>query len=161
MNPQNNAQTNRNGPTYENHIESMVRYMQHQNYTFEVTKCCGYSTFILVNRSGTLLDLYREISIFFECPDIKSLYFIHPDTRDKLRVPVTDSIKIRDFFVSHHRDYFTPVYPIPKPVVYRVYLDDGHFHLPEEPHGVQCNTVQSNTVQSNTVQSNTEDKVQT
>jgi len=116
-------------PPYEGQIENMVKELQYQNYTFEVTKCCGYSTFVLVKRNGTLLDLYKKISQHFECPNIRRLFVVNEQTKEQIQIPLTDMILIRDYLSKQPRECFTPVYPIPKPVVYRIYLDDGHHHV--------------------------------
>jgi hypothetical protein len=116
-----------NNISYDDHITSLTKQLQNQNYTFEITKCCNYSTFVLVNRSGTLLDLFKATSLHFDCPDIKSLYVVNTQTNEKLRIPLTDTVKISKYILDQPREFFTPVYPVPRPVVYRVYLDDGHW----------------------------------
>ena len=115
-----------NNISYDDHITSLTKQLQNQNYTFEITKCCNYSTFVLVNRSGTLLDLFKATSLHFDCPDIKSLYVVNIQTNEKRRIPLTDTVKISKYILDQPREFFTPVYPVPRPVVYRVYLDDGH-----------------------------------
>ncbi len=115
-----------NNISYEDHITSLTKQLQDQNYTFEITKCCNYSTFVLVKRSGTLLDLFKAVSLHFECPDIKSLYLVNIQTNEKRRIPLTDTVKISKYILDQPREFFAPVYQVPKPVVYRVYLDDGH-----------------------------------
>jgi hypothetical protein len=118
-------------PSYEGQIENMLKQLQSQNYTFEVTKCCGYSTFVLVKRNGTLMDLYKNISQHFECPNIRRLFVVNEQTREQIQIPLTDMINIRDYIVKQPRECFTPVYPVPHTVVFRIYLDDGHHHVHE------------------------------
>lgn len=117
-----------NSISYDDQITNLVKQLQNQNYTFEITKCCGYSTFVLVNRFGTLLDIFKAVSLHFECPDIKSLYVVNTQTNEKRKIPLTDTIKISKYILDQPREFFTPIYSVPRPVVYRVYLDDGHFH---------------------------------
>ena len=116
-------------PTYDEQFENLTKQLLNYNYIFEVTKCCGYSTFVLVNKNGTLLDIYKAISLHFECPDIKSLYAINETTKEKLKIPITDNIKIHAYIPKQKREFFTPIYPIPRPVVFRIYLDDGHCEI--------------------------------
>ena len=46
-------------------------------------------------------------------------------------VPMSSLKKVRDFVyenISAESRNLVPIYPIPMPVVYRIYLDDGHCH---------------------------------
>ena len=43
-------------------------------YIFEITKFCGYSTFIYMYKDETINDLYNRVSHHFSCKDIKGLY---------------------------------------------------------------------------------------
>lgn len=104
-----------------------TNHLPNSNYIFEVTKCCNYSTFVLCSKKGTLIDLYSAVSRHFECPDIKQLYILNVTTNEKITIPVTDNKKIREFIINNVA-LFKPIYPVPHPVVYRIYLDDGHVH---------------------------------
>ena len=115
-------------PSYEEQFDNLSKQLLNYNYIFEVTKCCGYSTFVLVNKKGSLLDIYKAISIHFECPNILSLYVINEMTRERITIPITDNVRISEYIPKQNRSFFMPIYPIPKPVVIRIYLDDGHCH---------------------------------
>ena len=123
-------------------------------YIFEVTKLCGYSTFVFMYKDETLLDLYNRISHHFGCRDIKGLYIdnhLHKKSRtnnnsndknnnnssccinkDKLiSVPFSSLTSVKDFIFNNTAKEprnLAPIYPLPLPVVYRIYLDDGHCH---------------------------------
>ena len=125
-------------------------------YIFEVTKLCGYSTFVFMYKDETLLDLYNRISHHFGCRDIKGLYIdnhLHKKSRtsnntrindnnnnkaccciDKdnlISVPFSSLTSVKDFIFNNTAKEprnLAPVYPLPVPVVYRIYLDDGHCH---------------------------------
>ena len=129
-------------------------------YIFEVTKLCGYSTFVFMYKDETLLDLYNRISHHFGCQDIKGLYIdshLHKKSRtsnntrtnndnsndnnnnssccinkDKLiSVPFSSLTSVKDFIFNNTAKEprnLAPIYPLPVPVVYRIYLDDGHCH---------------------------------
>ena len=43
-------------------------------YIFEITKLCGYSTFIFMYKDETIFDLFNRVSHHFGCRDIKGLY---------------------------------------------------------------------------------------
>jgi hypothetical protein len=121
-------QENTSLPNYEDQVGNLTKQLFNYNYIFEVTKCCGYSTFVLVGKKGTLLDIYKAISLHFECPNILSLYVINETTRERKSIPLTDNVRISEYIPKQDRAFFMPIYPIPKPVVFRIYLDDGHFH---------------------------------
>jgi hypothetical protein len=120
-------------------------------YIFEVTKLCGYSTFVFMYKDETLLDLYNRISHHFGCRDIKGLYIdshLHKKSRtnndnnnnnssccinkDKLiSVPFSSLTSVKEFIFNNTAKEprnLAPVYSLPFPVVYRIYLDDGHCH---------------------------------
>ena len=126
-------------------------------YIFEVTKLCGYSTFIFMYKDETMVDLYNRVSHHFGCKDIKGLYidsFLNINTNDSnsnddnknnqahnhnyhkktdqlIPVPVSSLTTVREFvFNNTAKDprNMEPIYALPFPVVYRIYLDDGHCH---------------------------------
>lgn len=131
-------------------------------YIFEITKLCGYSTFVFMYKDETMLDLYNRVSHHFGCKDIKGLYIDNhlfkslndnkntnnnntnnsnnnsnsnnncckkPD--NLIPVPVSSLTTVKEFVFNNTAKEprnLEPVYKIPFPVVYRVYLDDGHYH---------------------------------
>ena len=140
-------------------------------YMFEITKLCGYSTFIFVYKDETMLDLYNRVSQHFRCKEIKGLYIdnhLHINqnrNRNRNRntesdsdkntnsntnnnnnsntcnhlhdiiqqmlipVPISSLASVREFVVENLPHNLRPIYGLPYPVVYRIYLDDGHCHL--------------------------------
>lgn len=113
---------------YDTQFHYLINRFPNVMYIFEVTKCCGYSTFVLVNKKGTLLDLYKQISIWFECKTMQELYIISNDGRNEPKtVPMTEMITIKDYV----REFCSPIYPLPNNIVYKIYLDDGHSHSHE------------------------------
>jgi hypothetical protein len=109
---------------YDQHLGNLIKQLPNMKYTFEVTKCCNYSTFVIVNKRATLLDLYKEVSIWFECKTMNELY-IYTETNEKQTIPMTDMVQLKDFINGQR---MKPIYPVPNNVVYRIYLDDGHSH---------------------------------
>ena len=110
---------------YDQHLGNLIKQLPNSKYTFEVTKCCNYSTFVLVNKRATLLELYKEVSIWFECKTIKELYIVSSETNEKHTIPMTDVVQLKDYIREQH---MIPIYPVPNNVVYRIYLEDGHSH---------------------------------
>ena len=107
-------------------------------YIFEVTKLCGYSTFVFMYKDETLLDLYNRISHHFGCQDIKGLYIdshLHKKSRtnnnsndknnnnnssccinkDKLiSVPFSSLTSVKDFIFNNTAKEprnLAPIYP--------------------------------------------------
>jgi hypothetical protein len=107
----------------DQHLGNLIKQLPNSKYILEITKCCNYSTFVLVNKRATLLDLYKEVSIWFECKTIKELYIV--SNNEKQTIPITDMVQLKDYIYSQH---MKPIYPVPNMVVYRIYLDDGHTH---------------------------------
>jgi hypothetical protein len=112
-------------------FEQLCNGIPNNQYIFEVTKLCGHGQFLTMFKKQTLLDLYKIISLHYECKDIKKLFFINNCTNEKINIPITAEITIRDFLFSHNSgsaQIIKPVYPVPCKIVYRIYFDDGHTH---------------------------------
>jgi predicted nucleic-acid-binding Zn-ribbon protein len=112
-------------------MEQFKNSIPNNKYIFEVSKLCGYSEFVLINKDESVLDFYKSVSHQFQCRDIKSLFITNGVNR--IYLPITDIISIRQFITDTQKDpslrpYICPVYPLPTQVVYRIYLDDGHSH---------------------------------
>jgi hypothetical protein len=116
---------------YNAKFEQLCNGIPNNKYIFEITKLCGYGEFLTIYKKQTPLDLYKTVSIQFECKDIKELYFINNCTNEKIRLPITDEITIWQFMFNNNSgstQIIKPVYPIPCKIVYRIYFDDGHTH---------------------------------
>jgi len=124
-------------------------------YIFEITKFCGYSTFVYMYKDETMTDLYNRISHHFHCKNIKGLYInnnvyknqINDEQKNNLNsnnqnhsccfnknntfipVPISSLMTVKEFVFENTAKEprnLEPIYPMPLPVVYRIYLDDGH-----------------------------------
>lgn len=113
---------------YQNKYDEFITNIQNNMYTFEVTKCCGYSTFITIYKTQTLIDLYSTIIHHFgNNMNITDLYFYTP-LNERITIPITNKT-ISEFLTPHivcNPSRLIPIYPLPKPVIYRLFLDDGH-----------------------------------
>jgi hypothetical protein len=128
-------------------------------YIFEITKFCGYSTFVYMYKDETMIDLYNRISHHFCCKNIKGLYInnnlyknkINDEQKNNLNsnnqnqnhsccfnksdtfisIPISSVMTVKEFVFENTAKEprnLEPIYPLPLPVVYRIYLDDGHCH---------------------------------
>jgi hypothetical protein len=116
---------------YDNKLDQYIKCIPNYKYIFEVTKLCGHGEFLTVYKNQTLLDLYKTISLQYECKNIKRLFFINKSTGEQIDVPITEQITINDFILnlnSGSNSIISPIYPIPCKIVYKIYFDDGHTH---------------------------------
>ena len=102
-------------------MNAFVKSIPNSRIILEVSKFCGYSEFVLVYNNDTLLELYRIRSLQFECPDVKGIYLTD---NGQIKIPMTENILVRDYIRKNR--LMRPEYPLPHPVVYKIYLDDGH-----------------------------------
>lgn len=109
---------------YNEKLQNFIGSISNTRFIIEVSKFCGYSEFVVIYKNHTLLDLYKTISLHFVCNDIKGIYL----TKSKEHIiPITDNITIRDYIITHQNNLIKPVYSLPCPVVYKFFLDDGHY----------------------------------
>ena len=111
---------------YNNKFEQLCNGIPNNKYIFEITKLCGYGEFITIYKKQTLLDLYNTISLQFD-REIVEIFFLNNVTNEKIKIPITNNIKIQDFIFKHNLT-IKPVYPMPCKIVYKIYYDDGHTH---------------------------------
>jgi hypothetical protein len=116
---------------YNAKFTDLCNKIPNNKFIFEITKLCGYGEFLTIYKKQSLLDLYKTVSMQFECKDIKELFFINNCTNEKIRIPITDEITIWQFIFSHNSgasQVIKPIYPVPCKIVYKIYFDDGHTH---------------------------------
>ena len=160
-----NQNTSLEAQTFHKKLNEYLIESPGRMYIFEITKFCGYSTFIFMYKDETMLDLYNRISHHFSCNDIKGLYIDNhlntnkgnanegntngtnanetnvctenncctccADKSKYIQVPISSLKSVRDFVFSNtaiQPRNLEPIYALPLPVVYRIYLDDGHCH---------------------------------
>ena len=112
-------------------LQQYIDTIPNYKFIFEVTKLCGYGEFMTVFKNQSLLDLYSTISYQFDNREIKELFFMNDTTGEKIKVPISSTIRISDFISGHNVGpnlNIKPIYPIPCKIVYRLYFDDGHVH---------------------------------
>ncbi len=113
---------------YQDKYDEFLRNVHNLMFTFEVTKCCGYSTFVTVYKNQTIMDLYSNIINHFGGNiQIHNLFFISPENT-RVMIPISNQT-ISDFVRSNivcNPPRLVPIYDLPKPVIYRLHFDDGH-----------------------------------
>jgi hypothetical protein len=116
---------NEENDKYNTILGNYIKEIPGRMFTFEVTKCCNYSTFVIMYKEETLADLYGRVSLHFG-HDVVALYFVSTD-KERIRIPLNGTKNIKEF-VYNQIGELKPVYKLPLPVVYRIYIDDGHSH---------------------------------
>ena len=115
---------------YNDKFEQLCNRINNDKYILEVTKLCGYGEFNTIYKKQTLLDLYAIIMLQFD-REIIQIFFLNDITKEKITIPITNSITIQDFIFKYNSGtelIIKPIYPIPCKIVYRLYFDDGHTH---------------------------------
>lgn len=114
---------------YQDKLAKYIESIQNFMYTFEITKCCGYSTFVTIYKDESITDLYTKITLHFGGMPIKELYFFSEMGEKTLILPsymrVYEFVKER---VLCKPRLLVPHYPVPNPIVYKLYVDDGLGH---------------------------------
>jgi hypothetical protein len=112
---------------YENKLNAYIQSIINNHFVFELTKCCGYSEFLPVFSSCKLSELYTNVNYKLERKGDIKLFAINNSTNEKIEIPNDDNVYIKDF-IKLFNHYFTPVYPVPAKVVYKIYYDSGCCH---------------------------------
>lgn len=119
---------------YHDKFNEYIHNMHNIMFIFEVTKCCGYSTFITIYKNQTLLDLYSNIISHFGIIEIKELYFMSSE-QERINVPISKQT-ITEFIRTNvicNPIKLVPVYALPIPTVYKLFMNDGRC---TQPHNV-------------------------
>lgn len=122
---------------YQDKFTEYLKNIHNIMFIFEVTKLCGYSTFITVYKNQTLIDLYSNIISHFGNIQIEQLFFISQEG-EKIHIPMSKQT-VSEFISIHVTSNpikLKPVYELPTPVIYRIILKDNS----------NCNEIQCSTV---------------
>jgi hypothetical protein len=86
-------------------------------YTIALQKTCGYMEYMLIYKSMTLNELYKQAN--HHIPNINiDLLFVKNENGIVLVIP-NDETNIRDFIMLNDA-FFKPLYPLPLKVVYKI-----------------------------------------
>lgn len=116
---------------YQQKFNEFIHNMHNNMFIFEVTKCCGYGTFITIYKNQTLTELYSNIISHFGNIEVRELYFISPE-QERINVPISRQT-ISEFIRSNiicNPIKLVPIYNLPSPTIYRLYLNDGRCTQP-------------------------------
>ena len=122
---------------YKEKLNEYNRNMVNIMFIFEVTKCCGYSTFITIYKNQSLIDLYSIIMNHFGDIEIKELYFISTE-QQRVNIPLSRQ-SVSEFVSSYvlcNPIKLAPIYPLPKPTIYRLILNDGKCTQPHNTNNI-------------------------
>ena len=113
---------------YQDRLDRHICDMTNVMFTFEITKSCGYSAFVTAYKENTLIDLYSKVIDHFTLNDLKELFFYAP-SGERIRIPLskqTISVFIKKHTIGLNNSInLAPIYSLPRPVIYRLYLDEG------------------------------------
>ena len=113
---------------YNNLISMHLKEIPNKMFTFELTKCCNYSTLVFLYKEDRLSDLFLQAAKHFGCRKLVLLYILDQEGK-KIIIPFNSNTTLKEFILEHTNNrILKPVYDLPMPVVYRIYLDDGHIH---------------------------------
>ena len=115
---------------YNQLISDFLKEIPGKMFTFEVTKCCNYSTLVFLFKEDKLSDLFLQAAKHFGCQTLVSLYILDSEGQ-KVLIPFNSRTLVKDFIFDHtqaNNRILKPIYDVPLPVVYRIYIDDGHSH---------------------------------
>jgi len=118
------TQTNKYNDILTQHLKEVPGRM----FTFEVTKCCNYSTLVFLYKEDMVCDLFLQVAKHFGCQRLISLYILDQEGH-KIQIPFNTRSTLKEFiFEQQNNRILKPIYDVPLPVVYRIYFDDGHHH---------------------------------
>ena len=106
---------------YQNKFNEFIHNMHNNMFIFEVTKCCGYSTFITIYKNQTLTELYSNIISHFGNIEIRELYFVTPE-QERINVPIS-RVSVSEFVRSNvvcNPIKLVPIYNLPNPTIYKL-----------------------------------------
>ena len=113
---------------YNDLITSHLKEIPNKMFTFELTKCCNYSTLVFLYKEDMVSDLFLQVAKHFGCQKLVSLYLLD-EQGQKVLVPFNSHTTLKEFIFEYSNQHILkPIYDVPLPVVYRIYLDDGHHH---------------------------------
>jgi len=109
---------------FDHKMKDYLKRCIDDRYIFDVTKCCGYSEFLVEQKKSTLASLYTSVKLQFQHGGEIKLFAINKKSNVRLELPNDPEVELRQFILGN-QSYFQAVYPIPLAVVYTIYFDDG------------------------------------
>lgn len=107
--------------------ERYFRQMSNMHYVFQMTKCCEHFEWIALLKSFTCADMYRYVRQYLETTK-PFMLFVKDIHGNKLEISESECV-LKSLLLGNP-SFFKPVYSLPHPVVYKLFLDDGHLCHP-------------------------------
>lgn len=113
--------------TYDGCLKEYNKQLGSNNkYLLLIKKCCGYGFLLSFYKQATLQELYKCIGYELKPSKPVHLYLTHQLMHLKQEIPPLN-ISLETYLRDPIRDGdIKPIYKLPAPVVYEIYLDDGH-----------------------------------
>jgi len=126
----NNQNNNHHDIEFSNHESQYWKSVPASDYILEITKTCGYQTWLVFPKNFTLSDLHRSVLHKFGFDEsTTTIIQLYVEDKDKNKLPLcSHSPTPLSHFVKECQRFFNPIYPIPHQIVYRIFFDDGHHH---------------------------------
>lgn len=109
------------------HKNNYIDTLHQSHYIFQLTKTCGYSEWVVIHKKATCAELFQYIRRLLQTAKIE--LFAKDKFGNKFVVQESDYV-LYNMLITNY-SFFIPIYPIPSPVVYTLYIDDGHEHSHE------------------------------
>ena len=111
---------------YESVLKEYNKMLGSSQYLFLIKKCCGYGFLFPFHKDATVSEFYRFIGYELKPSKPIHLYLNHELLCVKKEIPPLD-VSLREYLKDAiDNKLIKPIYKIPAPVVYELYLDDGN-----------------------------------
>jgi len=110
--------------TFDENKDRFFNGLPNNQFIFELTKCCNYTEWTTILKSFTVSDLYRQVKNILCNQNIR--LYVKDNYNNVLQLHESD-LTIKQL-IHINPSFFKPVYPLPYQVVYKLHLDDGHYH---------------------------------
>ena len=111
---------------FDNIVNEWINLNHNNKYYLIVTKCCGYEFLVPVYKKSTLRDLYYNVSLEHDFFHNFKLYISHDDISSNNYI-LNDNTIIKDW-INNNLQLLECLTQVPDPIVYRIWIDDGHIH---------------------------------
>jgi hypothetical protein len=124
---------------YEKKKDDFLRLTTNYQFVFEITKCCGYGEWVSVFKNDMTSSIYDNVGKQFTSSYVYKLFVLN-NNGDKLVIPRDGTVTINNFILMN-RSFFTPIYPLPTHVIYRLFLEETVCHHTHETSVVEIDSI--------------------
>ena len=108
---------------YEHKFKLFFSEITNENYIIELTKCCGYSKFVILYKHLPLSMVYYMLRLEFG-GSFGDLQLFVKNGEKNVVLPSETNLTLFEF-IQRNVSLFSPIYPIPLKTVYRIFYKDG------------------------------------